>query len=213
MSSSACSRADTSRFRDCTKSATNYCRAARWSQSKTNDVVRHARLAAALIRSVRDLNLTTAPPEFIVTAFTNGTVLSELAALGVNLTAVSQTAHYPFPRWPHPRVSESTANTMNLADFVGTGVGFQNNNALVRQAMNEWPHIQRSGGITIHTSEASTFRFAKPWDANVITPSVGGALQFARDWGELVHETVKQLAVRHDAESLWFGTVFFNTVV
>lgn len=62
------------------------------------------------------------------------------------------------------------------------------------------------------TTETSTFKYKYGWDANVISASFGGALQFTRDWGELVFETNEALAVRHDLESPWYGLVFWSVV-
>ena len=49
-------------------------------------------------------------------------------------------------------------------------------------------------------------------DPFVISASFAGALQFARDWGELTHETPESLTVRHDVESPWFGLMFWSVI-
>ena len=50
------------------------------------------------------------------------------------------------------------------------------------------------------------------WDPDIISASLGGALQFARDWGELAFESAERLAVRHDVESPWMGLAFWGVV-
>lgn len=167
---------------------------------------RYAFLAASLVNVVRNV---TRNAEILVTSFVNGTVLEKMAHYGTPLHNVSQTWHYPFARWPAPPKSDVSAATMNLTDFVGTGVGFRMNNELVSSGMKSWS-VGSDSSIT--TSETSTFRFASKWDPDMISASLGGALQFTRDWGELVFESMEQMAVRHDFESPYFGVAFYNTI-
>jgi hypothetical protein len=183
----------------------NYCYNSSWQSSTTDDVRRYARLAGALSAVFRKH---VGPAlQVIVTAFVNATVLAEMRSIGADMQRVSQTSHYPFARWPHsPKgVDESTAAGMNLSDFVSTGVGFKLNTVINAP-------IVEAAGSALTSTETSTFKYKWGWDRYVISASLGGALQFARDWGELTYETPETMTVRHDLESPWFGHVFWSVL-
>jgi hypothetical protein len=187
----------------------NYC-GGPYVRSDTDDATRYARLAATLARTIRSH---VAGADVIVTeihnTLTNSTTLSVLEKQGSLGDVYAATAHYPFKAWPgikgwsKPNVLPK--KPMNLSAFVGTDVNFVGNSLVTSP-------LQAMYGKPLTTTETSTFKYKWGWDANTLSASLAGALQFARDWGQLVHETNETVAVRHDFESPWYGVAFFNVI-
>jgi hypothetical protein len=87
----------------------------------------------------------------------------------------------------------------------GTDVNFIGNSLVNSPAQHKF-------GKPLTTTETSTFKYKFGWDPYTLSASLAGALQFARDWGQLVHETNHTVAVRHDFESPWYGLSFYNVL-
>lgn len=187
----------------------NYC-GGPYARSHTDDAARYALLAAALARSIR---FHVASADVIVTGIhntlTNSTTLSALEKQGSLGDIYAATAHYPFKAWPGikgwSKPNAPPKKPMNLSAFVGTDVNFVGNSLVTSP-------LQAKYGKPLTTTETSTFKYKWGWDPYTLSASLAGALQFARDWGQLVHETNETVAVRHDFESPWFGVAFFNVL-
>ena len=118
-----------------------------------------------------------------------------------HLTAT--TSHYPFSQWPRPNPIQATSDLKQMAQgHVGMPKNCQHYAQQV--ALGSYPKHMK-----LAVTETGIYKYFA-YDPFKVTASYAHALCFAGNWPELISEPIVNMAVLHDLESPFFGSLMYN---
>lgn len=115
----------------------------------------------------------------------------------------AETSHYPFAKWPRPYPPQATSDLIQMS---------QSHVDMGKSCHHYAEHVaagRRPAHMKLAVTETGIYKYFT-YDPFKATSSFAHALAFAGNWPEMISEPIVNIAVLHDLESIFFGSLMYN---